>query len=71
MVEQKCCLENACRAPNTSLALDVHRNIWKPFLAHFLHASVLFQALPDEELSSSDKSSSLKTVPVLCHKGAV
>lgn len=32
-VEQECCLENACRAPNTSLALDVHRNIWKLFLA--------------------------------------
>lgn len=59
------------QSPNTSLALHVHRNSWKSFLAHFLYVSALLQALPDEELSSSDKSSSVKTIPVLCNKGAV
>lgn len=34
-----------------------------PSLHIFLHASVLLQVLPDEELSRSDKS--LKTVPGL------
>lgn len=72
MVEQEHFLENTCRAPNASLTLDGHRRIWKPCLAHFLYTSVLLPALPDEELLSSDKSSSMKTVPaLLCHTTAV
>lgn len=63
--EQEHCLENTCRAPNALLALDVHRKIRKPFLAHFLYATALLPALPDEELSSSDMTSSLKAVPTL------
>lgn len=68
MVEQERCLQNTCRAPSALPALDMHRKIWKPFLAHFPYTSVLLPALPAKKQSSSDKSSRLKAIPTLLTK---